>query len=424
MKGKVLADITPLRQSPAFRRLWYSGLLSNVGNQMTTFAVALQVFLISHSSVAVGGVGLSAALPAIAVGLLGGSVIDAVDRRRLVLVTSTLLAMVSIAFTVQAFAQFDRLWLLYLLTAVESSLSAINNPAQKTFTVRLLPAAQVQSGLALTALVVATSIIVGPSLAGLLAASGGLKLCYLADTIGFAAAVYGVARLPAMPPQDGASRAGLRAVLDGLKFLRRSSLPAGAMLADMNAMVLAAPVALFPAINAERFGGSPRTLGLLAASMAVGGVVGSGLSGLVSRVERQGRGMLIAGAVWGVAIAGFGFAHGLVLSLSLLVVAGAADVTSVVLRMTIIQMATPDAYRGRTSAAEYVVGSACPQLGNFRAGLVGSLATPNLSAISGGLSSVLGTGLIALAIPAFTRYRAVAHQRADDPEDEAALCDH
>lgn len=423
MRGRLLADITPLRESSPFRRLWFSGLLSNTGNQMTAFAVALQVYLISHSSLAVGAVGLAASLPAIALGLLGGSVIDAVDRRRLVLMTSSLLALVSVAFTVQAFAGVDQLWLLYLLTAIESSVAAVNSPARLTFIVRLLPTKQVPSGMALTMLVVHTSFVVGPSLAGVLAATGGLKLCYLVDALGFAAALYGVSRLPAMPPENGGSRAGIAAVLDGLALLRRSRLLMGALIADLNATVLAMPIALFPAINAQRFGGSPRTLGLLTASIAVGGVLGSSLSGPVGRVQHQGRGMLVAGGIWGIAIAGFGLADGLVLSVGFLVLAGAADVTSVVLRTTIIQVTTPDAFLGRINAVEYVVGTACPQLGNFRAGVIGSLSTPGLSATLGGFASTLGTGIIALAIPALRRYRSGVVSETVRPNGPTIACD-
>jgi MFS family permease len=404
--GKLLADVTPLRESPPFRRLWLSGLLSNVGNQMTTFAVALQVYLISHSSVAVGGVGLAAALPAILLGLLGGSVIDAVDRRRLVLVTSSLLALVSLALTLQALVEYDQLWLLYLLTGCESLISAVNAPARTTFTIRLLPAAQVPAGTALTMLVIHTSFVLGPLLGGLLAAVGGLKLCYLVDTLGFGVALYGVARLPAMPPQDGGTRAGFSAIAEGLSFLKRSKVLSGVLLADINATLLAMPVALFPAINAERFGGSPRTLGLLSGSIAIGGIVGSALSGPVSRVRAQGKGVLIAGGIWGAAVAGFGVVNGLVASVALLALAGVADVSSVVLRSTIIQIATPDAFRGRISATDYVVGTAFPQLGNFRAGVLGSLTSPGLSASIGGLTSVAGSAVISVFVPALRRYRA------------------
>jgi len=402
---RLLVDVTPLRSSRDFRRLWAGSLLSAIGGQMTVFAVALQVFLLTGSSLAVGAVGLADAVPAITCGLLAGSLIDARDRRMLALVASSVLLLVSLGFAAQAFAGGGQAWLLYGLVAVQSLARSVNAPAQRTFLPRLLPAGQLAAGAALTMLVMHASMVVGPSLAGLIAAAGGLKLCYLIDAASFLGALYAVYRLPPMRPDGDGIRPGPRAVLDGLGFVRRSQVLTGALLSDLNATVLAMPVALFPAINAERFGGSPGTLGLLTSALAAGGVIGSGLSGPVGRLRRQGRAMLCAGAVWGAALAGFGLVDGLAASLMLLALAGVADVSSVVLRTTVIQLGTPDGYRGRVSATEYVVGAACPELGNFRAGAVASLTSPAASAVSGGLACVAGAGVIALALPVFFRYR-------------------
>jgi len=252
------------------------------------------------------------------------------------------------------------------------------------------------------------SLTVGPALAGVIAGAWGLKVCYLVDAVSFSAALWGVGRLPAMPPEQAAARPGARAVLDGLRFIASTRVLVGALVADMSATILAMPIALFPAINAAHFGGSPRTLGLFTTSLAVGGIIGSALSGPVGRVSRQGLAMLVAGAVWGLALAGFGLAHVLWLVLGALVVAGIADVTAVVFRTTLVQVATPDRYRGRVSAAEYVVGMGFPQLGNFRAGAIASATSPGVSAVSGGLAAVIGAGVIGLALPAFVRYRAPA----------------
>ncbi len=411
----LLADIRPLRESPDYRRLWLGSALSGLGGQMTTFAVALQVFRLSHSSAAVGAVGLAFAIPAITVGMVGGALIDSVDRRKLVLVTSVLQAMVSLAFAVQAFAGMDALWLLYALTALQGGVGAINAPARRTFMPRLLRRELVPAGAALSMMSMYVAMIGGPALAGVIAASGGLKLCYLIDAITFIGALYGVFRLPPMRPEGTGSGRNLRAVVDGLRFIVDNRALRGAMLADLSATVLAMPIALFPAINADRFGGSPRTLGLLSTALAVGGLVGSVLSGPVKHVVHPGRAMLITGSVWGAALAGFGAVHGLAASLALLAVAGAADVLSVVFRTTIVQLATPDAMRGRTSSTEFVVGAAFPQVGNFRAGLVASASSPGLSAISGGLAAVIGAGLIALTLPAFRNY-----QHAKEDRDIAA----
>ena len=420
MIRRLLVDVTPLRTSPDFRRLWLGSLLSAIGGQMTVFAVALQTYLLTGSSLAVGAVGLADALPAITLGLLAGSVVDAHDRRILVLVASTASLVVSLGFAAQAFAGLDQVWLLYALVAVQSVARSVGAPARRTFIPRLLPPAQLPAGVALNMLVMHASMVVGPSLAGLVAAAGGLKLCYVIDAVSFLGALYGVYRLPPMRPDGTPSRPGVRAVLDGLRFVRRNRVLGGALIADLNATVLAMPIALFPAINAERFGGSPRTLGLLTTAIAVGGIVGSGLSGPVGRVRHQGRGILVAGAIWGAALAGFGLVDGLAASLALLAVAGIADVSSVVLRTTVIQLATPDAYRGRIAATEYVVGAACPELGNFRAGAVASLTSPATSAVAGGLACVGGAGLIALLIPALVRYR-TADRAADDQLVQSGL---
>ncbi|MDT4912593.1 MAG: hypothetical protein QOC66_1721, partial [Pseudonocardiales bacterium] len=400
------------RTAPAFRRLWVGGFLSGIGSQMTVFAVALQVYLLTGSSAAVGVVGLCSAVPAIGFGLFAGTLVDAVDRRRLVLVASMVQMATSAAFAVQAFAGSRQVVILYVLVGVQSLVSSISAPARRTFMPRLLPADQVPAAAALTMLGMHATMVVGPSLAGLVAAAGGVKFCYLVDAVTFLASMYGVSRLPSMRPDGEGTRPGLTAVADGLRFLGRSRVLTGALLTDLNATVLAMPIALFPAVNAERFGGSPRTLGLLTTAVAVGGIVGSGLSGPLGRVTRQGRAMLVAVGVWGMALAGFGLVDGLAATLCLLAVAGIADVSSVVLRTTMIQVATPDAYRGRTGAAEFVVGAACPELGNFRAGAVASLTSPGFSAVSGGLSCIAGAGVIALAFPALVKYR-----RADDRID-------
>jgi MFS family permease len=419
MLSRLLADITPLRMFPAFRRFWLANSLSAVGSTMTVFAVALQVYLLTDSSAAVGLIGLVDAVPGIACGLLAGGLIDAVDRRLLVLVTSSVQLLVSAAFAVQGFLQVDSLTLLYLLVAVQSAVGAVGAPAKRTFMPRLLPADQVGAGAALTMLGMHASLVAGPLLAGLIAAAGGLTLCYAIDAASFLAALYGVYRLPPMRSSGAPAGRSPRALLDGWRFLRHNRVLSGVLISDLNATLLAMPIALFPAINADRFGGSPRTLGLLTTAIAVGGIVGSGLSGPAGRLRHQGRGVLVAGAVWGAALAGFGVVHGLAASLALLVVAGMADVTSVVLRTTLIQVATPDAFRGRVSSAEYVVGAACPELGNVRAGAVASLTSPGVSALAGGLACVAGAGVIALALPALARYRAPAPN--EEPDKEAVL---
>jgi MFS family permease len=415
IRRRLLIDLRPLRASPAFRRLLIGSSLSQIGSQLTTFAVALQVYQITHSSAAVGGVGLAAAGPAIVVGLLSGSLIDAVDRRKLVLVTSTCLAAVSTAFAIQAFAGAHSVWLLYGLVAVEYSFVAVNGPARRTFMPRLLGVGLIPAGASLTMLSMHISLVIGPAVGGLLAGAGGLKLCYLIDAISFAGALYGVVRLPAMRPEGTAAKVGVKAAVDGFRFITDSKALLGTLLSDLSATALAMPIALFPAINAERFGGSPRTLGLLTTALAVGGIIGTAFSGPVSHITRPGRAMTVAVTVWGCSLIGFGLAGPFWLTFAFLVTAGTADVLSVVFRTSIVQTVTPDRYRGRVSSAEFVVGGAAPQIGNFRAGVLASLTSPGASATIGGASCLGGAALIAVTLPAFF-HLAPTKLAADAPE--------
>jgi MFS family permease len=406
--GRLLADIRPLREFPDFRRLWIGSTLSAVGGALTMFAVPLQVYDITRSSLAVGAIGVAQMVPTVTIGLLGGAIADAVDRRKLVLVATSGRAAVSAGLAAQAFAGLGSVWLLYALVAVSSSLSAINAPARRTFIPSLLPADQLTAGLAVNRLSSQIMLTTGPTLAGLITAVPvlGLRACYLIDAASFACSLYGVARLPALPRSAGAARPGPRAVAAGIRYIGRSRVLAGAFLADLSATVFGLPVALFPAINAERFGADPRTLGLLTTAVGVGGLVSAALSGPVGRIARQGRAMLYAVAVWGAAFAAFAIASTLWLSLVTLAIAGVADTVTVVLRGTIVQQAAPDEFRGRIIAADYVVGVSGGQLGNLEAGALGSLTSPTISALAGGLITVAGAVVIGLTLPAFARYRA------------------
>ena len=403
---RLLADLTPLRESAAYRRLWAGTTVSSAGNALTAFALVFQVYQLTRSSFAVGALGLASMLPTLLIGLLGGSLADLVNRRRLVLITSGGLAAVSAGLTAAAWAGLHQVWLLYALAAAQAALNAVDRPARGTFTASLLRPGQLAAGLALERLSFQIVLITGPAIAGVIAAAPalGLRACYLLDTASFAAALYAVARLPAVRPESGLARPGPRAVADGMRFIRRSPLLAGAFLADLNATVFGLPVALFPAINAARFGGSPATLGLFTTAIGVGGLASAACSGPVGSVARPGRAMLAAVAVWGAAFAGFAVAPALWLALALLAAAGAADTFTVVFRGAIVQTITPGPLRGRVLAADYVVGAGGPQLGNVEAGALASLTSPAISALAGGLITVAGAVVIGLALPAFTRY--------------------
>ncbi|MFG2298075.1 MFS transporter [Streptomyces sp. NPDC048603] len=429
MTGKLTLDVTPLRHSPAFRRLWIGQAVSGIGGQMTVFAVALQVYLLTKSTLAVGVIGLCTVIPTLALALVGGALGDRYDRRKIVLFAGSGQVAVSLGFAVQAIAGNDRLWLLYVLCIAQSALGAISVPAKRTFMAHLLPKDQIPAGAALTMLAMHVAGIAGPVLAGAVAGVWGLQVCYTVDALSFIAAIYVVAKLPAMPPQGSTARPGAKAIVAALRYIRVNDVLKGAFLADLSLTLLATPTPLLPAVNDLNLGGDPETLGMLMAAPAVGGVLGSLFSGRAGRVAHKGRGMLLAGGVWGTCIAFFGLVHVPALAIALLAVAGMADVISVVFLTTIVQTTVDDNYRSRVSAVEFVVGAGGPQLGGMRAGALGAIASPGLSAVIGGAASVLAAALLAVALPKFTRWEseppdpATTGAHAGEPSDITAYAD-
>lgn len=417
--ARLLPDLGPARDHPAYRRLLAGDQLSMLGGAMTSFAVVLQIWDLTRSSLAVGLLGLTF-VPVLIVGLLGGAIADSVDRRRLALAVSVCLMAVSAAFAAQAYAAIGQLWLLYALALVQAVLQAVSAPARRTFMPRLVPPGQLTAAIAVNTLSDRIAMLAGPALAGLIAAAWGVRACYAIDTVSFVASLYATARLPAMRPAgrpagreagrqrlpDGRrGRRGLGPAAEGLRFIGGQPLLVAAFLTDLDAVLLGLPVALFPALNAARFGGSPRTLGLLSAAVGVGGLVSAVLSGPAVRVARQGRGMLAGTMVWGAAIACFGLTASLPFALLMLAVAGAADTLTVTFRAAMVQTLTPDGLRGRVSSVEYIIGTGGAPLGNVESGAVASLTTPVISTVAGGLGCLAIAALIGLMFPAFTRYR-------------------
>ncbi|MFJ7150699.1 MFS transporter [Streptomyces sp. NPDC100445] len=394
--GHALIDLTPLRTSPPFRRLWAGQSLSALGSQMTLVAVLVQVWRMTESTTWTGAVGLAQAIPLVALGLFAGSLVDRVDRRRFYLLTTGGEALCSLLLALQAFlGHLPAAGVLGLL-ALQSFFVAGAGPASRTFVPHLLPRHQLAAGLALRRIAFQGAMLLGPALAGLIVSGFGAGACYLIDALTFVAALHGAAGLPRTSPGDEPARPGLRGVLDGLAFLARTPAVRGALLTDLATTVLSMPVSLFPLIVAERFGGDPRALGLFLTAIAVGGVAASLFSGTFTRSPRPGLVMLAGSATWGAALTLLGVAPGPCAALALLVLAGAADTVSVVSRGTVVQTHTPDALLGRVGAAEQIVGQAGPDLGNMRGGLVADATSGTAALVSGGLLCLGAVAVVGL----------------------------
>lgn len=396
----LLVDITPLRTSRPYRFLWMGGSLASIGSNLISVAVALQVYDLTNSTLAVGFVGLAALIPLLAFGLYGGSIVDAYDRRKVLIITQAGLTAVGATLAALSSTGSISVGTLYVLVAVQSAFFAVHNPARRAVIPRMLPDALLPAANALSSLAMGVSLAIGPVVAGVLVDMAGYGWAYSVEAVLMVCAMLTLGPLPPLPPEGPPRKAGLRSVIEGLTYLRSRPTLGMTFVADLIAMVLALPRVLFPAIAAVSIGGGATTVGILVGGIAVGTLLGGLFSGRLGQIRRQGRAIVVSVAIWGAFVAAFGFVvlgapgpgpsdsanWALWPATLLLMGAGAADTVSAVFRTTILQVETPDALLGRLQGVFIVVVAGGPQLGTLILGSVASLTGEALAAIIGGLA--------------------------------------
>jgi len=401
-------DTRPLRR-PAYRRLWASTAVTAVGSQLTAVAVPKQIYDITGSSAWVGTASLAGLLPLIVFALWGGAIADSMDRRTLLLITNTGIAVASLLFWVQAVAGLESVAVLMVLLAVQQAFWGLNAPARSASIARLVPEDELPAANALGSTVMQTGQVAGPLLAGALIPVVGLPELYLIDALALCATVWAVYRLPALPPLTArvARRAGVREIVEGFRYISGHAVLLLSFLADIVAMVLGMPRALFPQLAAETFApyGEGFALGLLFAAIPIGAVAGGLLSGTYSRARRHGWMVIGSVVVWGAAVAGSGLSGNLWLAVAFLAVAGIADMVSMVFRGAILLSAATDEMRGRMQGVFTVVVAGGPRLADVLHGTAGSAFGPRTAVAGGGILVVVVMLALAAAMPALRRYR-------------------
>ena len=439
--ARVLADLTPLRRSPEFRRLWWGLGLANIGTMLTATAVGLQVYELTHSSLSVGLLGAVGLVPVIVLGLYGGSLADRHDRRRVALVASVVMWAATLGIVAQAWADLRQVWLLYALVAVQAGASAINGPARSAIIPRLVSLDLMPAATALNMMTATLASLAGPMVGASLVALVGFWHTYVIDAVTFTFALYAILRLPPIPPLAASAVGGVTAgpvgwiasvgggvagslrlhtasVLEGVAFLRTRHNIQMTFLVDLSAMILAYPTAAFPAAAAVILGGGQTTAGVLTSAIAVGALLAAVLSGSYIRVRRQGWAVVLAVTAWGAGVAGCGavwlmagrtspthlIVPALVGSVLVLAFAGGADAVSSTFRNTILQVATPDDLRGRLQGVFLVVVTGGPRLGQLVSGTLSSLFGEGSALVAGGLGCVVAVWLLALWRRSFLAY--------------------
>jgi hypothetical protein len=412
----LFADTAPLR-NPPFRRLWSANIVTVIGAQLTVVAVPAQIYAITGSSAYVGLTGLFGLVPLVVFGLWGGALADVFDRRTILVSTTVGLIVTSAGFWLQAAAGVGNVWLLLGLFAVQQAFFAVNQPTRSAVLPKLLPATELPAANSLNMTVMMAGGIAGPMVGGALIPLVGFSWLYLVDTITLFATLWAVVRLPRLPVEGAAGTPGLRAVLDGLTYLRGHPVLLMSFVVDLIAMIFGMPRALFPEVAHVDFGGPAEgglAFALLFAAIPLGSVIGGVLSGWVSRVQRQGLAVVLSIVAWGLAMTGFGVFVGLAgvssdlmlgLAVLMLVAGGAADMASAAFRQSMLQTAASDAVRGRLQGVFIVVVAGGPRIADVAHGGAAAVVGTAATAAGGGVLVVVLVVAAALAVPGFVRYR-------------------
>jgi MFS family permease len=399
----MLLDVAPLARHRDFRLVFIGQLVSALGNFFTYVALPVQLYELTRSSWMVGLVSTVQLVPLAATALLGGAFADAKDKRRLLLVCEALLTCGSLTLAANARLAHPSVLAIFVVAAFMSAVSGFHTPALESLTPRLVPAGELTSVSALTALRGTTAFIAGPALAGLSIATFGLSATFVADAATFAVSLALLAAIRAIPPAEDAPAAGLSSIAHGLRYAASRPELIGTYLVDLFAVGLANPAAVFPAL-ASQWGGASGA-GYLYSAMSVGGLLMTLTSGWTRGVRRHGAAVVVAAGVWGLAITLLGFATSLPLALACLALAGAADMVSGLFRMTIWNETIPPSLRGRMAGIAQIAYMSGPLLGNARAGAMADRFGLARSIVFGGAACVLAVGACVPVLPAFWRYR-------------------
>ncbi|MEU8955601.1 MFS transporter [Streptomyces sp. NPDC048518] len=420
----ILPDLSPWRSTRDFRLLWVQGLVTYFGSFMAMVALPLQIKELTDSPVAVGAMGAVELVPLIVFGLYGGALADAVDRRKVILLTEAALGVLAVILLVNALLPGPMLWPLYVVAAGVSALSGLQRPALDSLMARIVPHDQLTAAAALNSLRWNVGAIAGPSLAGLVVAYAGHASAYAITIACFTVSVLLCTRLSPAPAAHDAEKPSLKGLVEGARYAWSRPVLLGTYAIDMAAMFFAFPNTIFPFLADEL--DAEWALGLMYAAGAVGSLLFSITSGWTSRVRRHGLLVVFGAAGWGLAITSAGWFSNIWVVLGCLALAGAGDMASGLGRSTIWNQTIPDELRGRLAGIEVLSYSVGPQLGQVRAGAAAGWTGTRPAIWSGGLACVASVAILATTLPRLisydattdpdaTRHRATTHPPTPEP---------
>ncbi|MGA4992883.1 MFS transporter [Nonomuraea bangladeshensis] len=403
-------DVSPLRDSRDYRLMFASGLITMFGTFISVVAVPYQMKELTGSYLAVGLVSLAEFVPMVVCGLWGGAIADALDRRKIIVLSELGLLFTSLALMINAMLPTPQIWVLYVMGAISTGIGSLQRPSMEAFFQQVVKHEQQAAAAVLSSLRWNFGAIVAPALGGLLVTSAGVAAAYGVDALTFLGSLVLLWRIRSLPPAEDAAPASLRSLVEGVRYAvgRRDLM--GTYLVDMAAMVFAMSTALFPFLADQLR--APQALGLLYSAGAIGALIASLTGAWAARVHRHGLGVIVAAALWGAAVALAALAPNIWLVVVCIALAGAADMISGIFRSTMWNQTIPSELRGRLAGIELLSYASGPMLGNARASLMANLGGVRFSLGAGGLLCVGAVLALAAALPSFRRYDARTDEHA------------
>lgn len=408
-------NLSPLKNNRDFRYLYLGQFITFFGTMMSLITLPFQVYDLTHSTTAVGLLGVIELVPLLLTVFVGGALADMMDRRKMLMMAEFGMSVGIAGLIINALLIHQHLWVLYAIAAYLSALNGLHRPSLDALMPRLVSNDEIQSLSVLSMLKSTVCLVCGPAIAGLCIANIGLAWTYTVDLVTFVVSIGAMSRIQsiASPEQQ---RPSFQLVYKAIRYAVSRQELLGTFVIDFVAMILAMPNALFPAL-APILGGT-KTLGWLYAAPALGALVITVLSGWTQRIKRHGAAVALAAVAWGITITCVGFMNQLGWVLFFLGLAGAFDCISGIFRATIWNETIPDTLRGRMASLEIVSYMSGPLLGNTQIGFLASMTSTQMAIKIGGMLCVVAVIVSALLLPLFWQYRgrSTTQQQVDAQE--------
>lgn len=397
-------DISPLRNNRDFRLLFIGQFISFLGSSITSVALAYQIYTVTQSTAYVGLLGMFQLIPLTISGFIGGSVADRFDRKRIIIISESVLTVTSLALVATALMHDVSVWLLFSIASVAAFAAGFHRPALDALTPRVIEKDEIPAASALSGFRGTTAMILGPSIAGVILASFGLFYTYLLDALSFLVSITTIVLIKRQfqLERDENDEFSWAHIVEGLRYAWSRKELLGTYFVDMMSMTTTYPYPLFPAIAAAY--GNISVLGSLHASVAVGAFIATLTSGWIKRVDRHGKAITLAALGWCAGILAAGLSGNLWLMLFFLGAAGFSDMVSGMFRSIIWNQTIPDSIRGRMVGIEMISYMSGPLVGGTLIGFLAAATDTGTAMSAGGLAGIIGIMLLVAWLRQFWRY--------------------